>query len=157
MGREVIEKEKLDLCPLCRQPIDRDNLLFQIAERMKTLQALSARAGKVRRIVALLVDKLDEAKKRAVEILLPDDIEPFGTARNLMWQKHISFLQQGGDQLSEIRTINDKLKGIRAAMVDDFPLSQSEVEAHRDQMAEHLMLIHDIEKDAVQMLQAAVS
>ncbi len=89
-------------------------------------------------------------------VLLPDEIEPFGRARELMWRRHTRFLEAGGEALEEILAINDQLAGIRRAMSDHFPLTQPEVEAHREQIAGHLDRIHDAEQAAVQALQKSM-
>jgi recombinational DNA repair ATPase RecF len=64
-GAELIEEEHLDQCPLCSQPIIRDSLLAQVAGRLKTLQALSEPAARVRTLTARLIAEIREAKARA--------------------------------------------------------------------------------------------
>ena len=97
-----------------------------------------------------------QAWRAYAQILLPDEIEPFGETRQLMWRKHKLFLDQGGAALPEIQAINDQLAAIRQAVISDFPLSQTEVEAHRERMAAQLILIHDLEAQAVELLQEAL-
>ncbi len=88
--------------------------------------------------------------------LLPDEIEPFAKTRQLMWRKQELFLEQGGAALAEIQEINSRLANIRQSMDTDFPLMQAEVEAHRERMAEQIMVIHDEEAQAVEALQSAI-
>jgi hypothetical protein len=90
-------------------------------------------------------------------ILLPDEIETFGRARELMWRRHTHFLEAGGTALEEIQAISDQLAAIRQAMIDDFPLTQPQVEAHREQIADHLGRIHDAEAAAVRALKATLA
>jgi hypothetical protein len=90
------------------------------------------------------------------ELLLPDDVEPFAHARRLMGRRHQLFLERGGEALEEIHAINASLATIRQAMIDDFPLTQPEVEAHRESLAGHILQIHDAESAAVQALQTAM-
>ena len=89
--------------------------------------------------------------------LLPDDVQPFGESRELMLRKHTLFLERGGAALEEIEAINGRLDEIRAAMEDDFPLTQEEVEAFRERLAEQILVIHDVEATAVQALQDATA
>jgi hypothetical protein len=67
-GAELIEAELLEECPLCAQPITRDTLLAQIAARLKTLQALSEPAGRVRTTTARLISEIRDAKSRALGV-----------------------------------------------------------------------------------------
>lgn len=90
-------------------------------------------------------------------VLLPDEIRPFATSRELMLRKHTLFLEQGAAALEEIHAINARLAGVRNAMSNDFPLTQGEVEAFRERLAEHILVIHDAEATAVQTLQDATA
>ena len=88
--------------------------------------------------------------------LFPDTIAPFGETRRLMWRKHQLFLQQGMDALVEIGEINGRLNTLREETTADFPLTQPEVEAHREQIAAQVEAILACEREAVGVLQAAV-
>ena len=46
-GREAVEEEKRNICPLCRQEVDREELLKQITERLQTLGQLSEEASEI--------------------------------------------------------------------------------------------------------------
>jgi len=98
-----------------------------------------------------------EAWRQLPAALLPDDVAPFGEARELMWRKHTAFLEQGNAALEEIQTINGRLEAIADAMDSDFPLSQPEVVAHREHLAQQILDIHDAERAAVQALQVAIA
>ena len=74
-----------------------------------------------------------------------------------MLRKHTLFLEQGAAALEEIHAINARLAGVRNAMSNDFPLTQGEVEAFRERLAEHILVIHDAEATAVQTLQDATA
>jgi len=97
-----------------------------------------------------------EAWRRLPAALLPGDVAPFREARELMWRKHVLFLEQGGAALDEIQAINGRLKAIGESMSSDFPLSQPEVTAYRERLAQQILDIHDAERAAVQALQAAI-
>jgi hypothetical protein len=89
--------------------------------------------------------------------LLPDAIQPFAESRELMLHKHTRFLDRGGQALEEIQAINNRLGEIRAAMTANFPLTQEEVLAFRERLAEKILAIHDVEETAVQALQDAIA
>lgn len=57
-GRTVIEQEKLGVCPLCEQTIDREILLEEINRRLATLRSLSDEASEIRRISGPIIDNL---------------------------------------------------------------------------------------------------
>ncbi|MDX1413276.1 MAG: BtrH N-terminal domain-containing protein [Candidatus Promineifilaceae bacterium] len=101
--------------------------------------------------------KSGEAWRQFAYTLLPTEVQPFAATRELMWNRHQLFLEQGGAALDEILSINARLADIRAAMKTGFPLNQAQVEAHRERMAAQLLLIHDLEAEAIAALQAAVS
>jgi hypothetical protein len=95
--------------------------------------------------------------KQLPAMLLPDDIQPFAESRQLMLRKHRLFLEQGGAAKEELGAINARLDEIRETMKSDFPLTQIEVEAFRERLAEQIMAIHDAEEKAVQHLQDALA
>lgn len=57
-GRTVIEEEKMDICPLCEQKIDRETLLASIDNRLRTLRDLSEKASEVRTMSVPIINKL---------------------------------------------------------------------------------------------------
>lgn len=93
------------------------------------------------------------AWQKLPEALLPDEIAPFGESRRLMLQKHLLFLDRGGEALEEIQTINARLEEIHDRMKGDFPLTEAEVAAFRERLAEQVVAIHDAEATAVEALQ----
>ena len=81
--------------------------------------------------------------------LLPDEIEPLGEARSLMTRRHLRFLQAGEDALNEIHQIDAQLAELRHRMETEFPLTQAQAEAHREQIAEKLLEIRALEEEGV--------
>ena len=57
-GRSVIEEEKLEVCPLCEQRIERERLLEGINKRLTTLRNLSQKASEIRRKSVPIIDDL---------------------------------------------------------------------------------------------------
>jgi hypothetical protein len=88
--------------------------------------------------------------------LLPDQVAAFQEARLLMDRRHRLFLNQGGAGLGEMRRIDARLAEIRLSMADDFPLDGQGVVELRQRIAEQVMRVHDIEKQAIEALEAAI-
>jgi hypothetical protein len=89
--------------------------------------------------------------------LLPDEVAPFSETRELMLRKHRLFLERGGEALPEIHQIDARLREIKAAVSDEFPLDQGEVMAMREELQSHVMEVHGIEWEAITALQAAMA
>lgn len=89
-------------------------------------------------------------------ILLPDAVDPWREVRELMLKQHQLFIHEGNSALAQIRQIAERLKMIRTEMETDFPLTAVEVSTHRENMADHLLKIREIEAEAVAALQAAM-
>jgi hypothetical protein len=65
-------------------------------------------------------------------------------------------VQQGDAALDEIASIDARIGEIRNQVDADFPLSEAEVTDLQARLAEQVLVIHDIEAEAVQQMQAAV-
>lgn len=88
---------------------------------------------------------------------LPDDVPALKEARELKLQRSQLFREHGAEKLDEIQQINNRLDEIKASAAQNFPMSENEVTALRENLREHVLQILDIEKDAIEMLQAAVA
>lgn len=88
--------------------------------------------------------------------LLPDEVEPFKESRELIQKKHDLFLNQGMAGMDEIRSINKRLETIKAEVGKDFPLDSLQVETMRENISEHVLAVHEIEKQAVKELREAM-
>jgi hypothetical protein len=90
------------------------------------------------------------------QALLPDEIVPFGQARQLMDKQHALLIEQGGSSLSERQAIGADLAGLRAQVADDFPLDEAGVVSFRAQLAEAVLAVHEAENTAVETLRTAM-
>ena len=90
-------------------------------------------------------------------MLLPDEVEPFRETRELMTRSHHAFLDRGNAARDEMVANTERLAAVKDAVAADFPLSQSQVEAHRARLAEQIMTIHDVEAAAVETMKAAMA
>ncbi len=89
--------------------------------------------------------------------LLPDDVAPFREAKELMQRRQEMFVTQGNAALAELQQIHERQEALLAEMESDFPLDDAGVTAMRENIAEHVMAVHDIEATAVGMLREAMS
>lgn len=88
---------------------------------------------------------------------LPDDVPLLREARELKLRRHQLFVEQGTARFDEIQQHNNRLDEIKATVKREFPMSETEVTQLREHMREYVLKIHDVEKLAVEMLQAALS
>ncbi len=97
------------------------------------------------------------AWRELANAVLPDDLPPFKEARELSRRKHESFIQQGSAALGEIEAIEARLKEIKASVNAKFPLTHEQAAALRERLSQHVLKVHDIEKQAIELLQAAMA
>jgi hypothetical protein len=88
--------------------------------------------------------------------LLPDDVAPFKQARELLTRRHTLFVEQGGESLAERQQITQRLGVIRKEMDKHFPLTVDEAGAQCEGLCEHVLKIHDAEREAYAALQVAM-
>lgn len=75
-GREVIEQEKIDICPLCEQKIDRERLLSRINDRLKAYLALSEKASEIRKETVPVIDNLRRILDKLQSVISQIEIFP---------------------------------------------------------------------------------
>jgi hypothetical protein len=88
--------------------------------------------------------------------LLPDDVAAFKEARELLAKRQTLFIEQGGESLAERQQINQRLTVIRKEMDKHFPLTAEEVTTLREGLRDHVLKIHDLEREAHAALQVAM-
>lgn len=91
------------------------------------------------------------------DAVLPDKVPLFKEARELRLRKRQLFLDKGQEGTAERHQINTRLMEIKALMQENFPLNADEAAAMRENLAEHVLKIHDIEFQAVAAMQSAIS
>lgn len=91
------------------------------------------------------------------QALLPDSVPAFKEMRQLVLEHHRLFLQQGCEALVEAQTLKDRLEEVKAAAIADFPLNDAEVVAFRENLRDYVLKVHDVEREAVLALQAAMA
>ncbi|GMR10457.1 MAG: hypothetical protein BMS9Abin28_1278 [Anaerolineae bacterium] len=98
-----------------------------------------------------------EAWAKLSEALLPDEVPLLKEAKELLLLRSDLFVHEGGDALREIEAANHRLREIHVLAADEFPMSEVEVTAMRERLAEQVMQISDIEREAIELLQAATT
>ena len=89
-------------------------------------------------------------------VLLPDEVPPLRETRELMVRRHRLFLDGGGATLDERIEIRERLTAIKREIAADSPLDEVGAAALRERIAEHVLQLHDAEKEAVDALQIAM-
>lgn len=88
--------------------------------------------------------------------LLPDAVEPLGEIRRLMLRRKRLFLEQGGASVEEVGGINRQIRAYKDAASADFPLEGARLTGFLENLADRIMRVHDLEKAAVEYLQAVM-
>jgi wobble nucleotide-excising tRNase len=108
-GRTVIEEEKMDICPLCEQKIDRERLLVRIDNRIGTLRDLSEKASEVRTMSVPIINNLrgvaDKLSSTVSKIeSLPELAEEKGKL-----SKKIVFLSDFVDKINSAKGLRNEI------------------------------------------------
>lgn len=90
------------------------------------------------------------------DAILPSSITPFGEVKKLLLQKHKLFVEQGEDGRDEIEKINIRLKKVEAEITKKFPMPSSQVAEFRAELRDHIIGIAEVEKQAIDLLQASM-
>lgn len=89
--------------------------------------------------------------------LVPSEATLLVAARDLLLERYRLFMEHGDSQLDAIQAIDRQLIELRRAAADDFPLNEKQVMSLYQDLAEHVLKIHDIERDAIHTMQAAMA
>jgi hypothetical protein len=105
---------------------------------------------------ALEFRRAEAAWSQLADMLLPDDVPMLKEAKDLLNRKYSLFIEQGADALPDIQKVNARLKVLQQAASNDFPMSEAQAVTFRERLAEQVLVIHDIEQNAVACLQNAM-
>ena len=89
--------------------------------------------------------------------LLPDAVPLFRETREHMERSYHLFLAHGNASVDERRTLQQQLKILETTAAQDFPLSATEAAAMRQNLREHVLHVHDVEKIALSALMEAMA
>jgi Butirosin biosynthesis protein H, N-terminal/Domain of unknown function (DUF4872) len=85
--------------------------------------------------------------------LLPDNEPLFKETRQLLLKKRELFWRKGGEAKDEVQKIHIRLQAIRTTMEKDFPFSDAETLAFKQNLRDHILQIHAAEKEALTALE----
>ena len=89
--------------------------------------------------------------------LLPDEVPLLRETRELLLSKRDLFVSEGDTALDEVRDIDERLGEIRQVVSTEFPMSNEDVVEMRKRLAELVQEISEIERLAIDALQAAMA
>jgi len=88
--------------------------------------------------------------------LLPDEVPLFKETRQLLIRKRDHFVSKGEAAPEDRKKISARLAEIRASIDKKFPLSSEGAAALRAQVAEQVSKVSEIERQAIELMQAAM-
>jgi hypothetical protein len=91
------------------------------------------------------------------EMALPTDVPALARTKELLARRQALYAALGGDGLDERRAINEELDGLDAAVAEEFPLNDRDVDALFAALQEELTGIYAAEVEAHRLLSAAGS
>ena len=97
-----------------------------------------------------------DAWRKLSEALLPNEVPLLKEAKELLLLRRDLFVNEGGNALDEMEATNRRLREIHSLAADEFPMSVEEVAAMRERLAAQVMEISHIEREAIDLLQAAM-
>lgn len=100
--------------------------------------------------------KSGEAWGALAQAILSDGVPMFAQSRALLDKQHQLFLHEGNDSITQRREILQQINGIKETAETDFPLDAAQIVSYRENIAEHVAQVHEIEAEAVQSLKEAM-
>lgn len=88
--------------------------------------------------------------------VLPDTVEPFRRTREVYQQKSRLFREQGAQATAAMQQYRDELYHLKQAVAADFPLSEAECDALRESIRAKVLVVRDLEKEAVRIMGEAM-
>ncbi|MGH2619397.1 MAG: DUF4872 domain-containing protein, partial [Anaerolineales bacterium] len=88
--------------------------------------------------------------------LLPDEVPLFKETRQLLLRKRDLFINKGDAAPEERKVISARLAEIRTSIDKKFPLSAEGVTRLRGRVAEQVLKVSEIEREAIDLMQAAI-
>jgi len=108
-GKNVIEREKMGICPLCEQKINREKLLSKIEARLKTLRELSDKAGEIREKLSRIVTTLEEISDKFVDIISKIELVPELSEEREAFQSKLNLLNAYIEKIRDAKNLENKI------------------------------------------------
>jgi hypothetical protein len=91
------------------------------------------------------------------DAMLPEGIPALKAIRDLKLKRREVWLEQGGAGAAEFAALTAQMRDQTAALEQSFPMTEAEARDFRAGLREHVLKIHDIERDAVAAMQGAMN
>jgi hypothetical protein len=98
-----------------------------------------------------------EAFRELGKLLLPERVEPFREAREILDARRRRFYDEGSAAEAAMRSNWERMERLKAAMESEFPLDDAGVRELRGSLADQLATIRDLEDAAFAALRDAVA
>ena len=108
-SQKVIEKEEMDICPLCEQKIDRERLLAKIEKRLIILRDLSEKASEIRRISVPLISKLNGIADKLGTIISKIESFPELSKEKSNIMENITFLNEFVSHIASAKDLKNEI------------------------------------------------
>lgn len=96
------------------------------------------------------------AWNRLAELAMPDDVPLCRETRELQIRRRALFIEDGMQSMKERDAIDARLAAIRGVVESAFPIGEARLSALKTELARQVLVIHDIEHEAVGAMQAAM-
>jgi len=106
---------------------------------------------------AVLFRKAESAWDQLADSLLPDDVSQFKDAKTILDQKQALFMEKGAEATDEIQQLNARFTEIQTKVTANFPMSDKQVSTFQEKLAEQVLAVHHIEKQAIECLQSVMA
>lgn len=106
---------------------------------------------------AALFRQSETAWQTLSDQILPANVPLFAEAADLLTRKRALFIEQGGDAMAAIKDINTRLTVMQKEAAKQFPMTDAEVTAFQEGLAQQVQTIITIERDAVNCLQSIMA
>lgn len=105
---------------------------------------------------AELFRKSEAEWAKLAELTLPEDVAKLNEAKTLLARKRTAFIEQGSAALDEIVQINTRLESIQHDVSESFPMTEDEVTAFFERLAQQVLVVHDCEQAAIECVQSVM-
>ena len=90
--------------------------------------------------------------RQLARLLLPDDVPALAETRQLLQRRHALLNERGMDALPEMRRCHARQAELFAQLSDDFPMTEAELTAFREGLAQQVLAIRATEGEALERL-----
>ena len=90
--------------------------------------------------------------RQLAHMLLPEEVPALAETRQLLQQRYALLDEQGMDALPEMRRCHERQSALFDTLSDDFPMTEAELTAFREGLAQQVLAIRATEGEALAQL-----